>query len=196
MAARTSRYAGSDDALYNNGANEYSVRNEYALKGEKDYVHPITATVTIYAMIEGVRCPFTATASWDSYVPVGTKDFMWRKMPFLMLAKCAEALALRKAFPEDLGQIYINEEINSFTKMEPLEVEEKDLEDPLVESEEYNSFIESIRAHIAQCDQTDKETIGKYKSIGLKCQREFSSGTFRKSSLDDAQKKIKSIKAK
>lgn len=34
----------------------------------------------------------------------------WRKMPHLMIAKCAEMQALRKGWPEDLARVYVEEE--------------------------------------------------------------------------------------
>jgi len=36
---------------------------------------------------------------------------MWEKMPVNQLTKCAEALALRRGWPEELGQIYVDEEL-------------------------------------------------------------------------------------
>lgn len=74
---------------------------------------PMTASfeahVTVYRLVQGQRAPFTATARWTEYKP--DQDFMWKRMPHLMLAKCAEALALRKAFPKQLHGLYVKEEM-------------------------------------------------------------------------------------
>lgn len=95
-AADTGDLAGIDDAQYRGEA------------GKADF----TAAVTVYRMIQGQRCPFTATARWSEYKPADGQDHMWRKMPYLMLAKCAEALALRKAFPRQLAGLYASEEMD------------------------------------------------------------------------------------
>jgi len=69
------------------------------------------ATVTVYRFVQGQRCAYTATARWLEYKPE-QNDFMWLKMPFVMLGKCAEALALRKGFPQQLAGIYAKEELD------------------------------------------------------------------------------------
>jgi len=61
----------------------------------------------------GMPEPSVGVAYWSEYAPpLDIKEaFMWRKMPRHMLAKCAEALALRKAHP-DLADVYTTEEMS------------------------------------------------------------------------------------
>jgi phage recombination protein Bet len=74
-----------------------------------------TATVTVYRLTRGTRYAYAATARYNEYVPDpgpnGRGDVMWKRMPHVMLGKCAEALALRKAFPQQLGGLYVKEEL-------------------------------------------------------------------------------------
>jgi phage recombination protein Bet len=62
----------------------------------------------------GCREPFYAVALYKEYVQTrkdGQPNAMWKKMATNQLAKCAEALSLRKAFPGDLAGIYTAEEM-------------------------------------------------------------------------------------
>lgn len=70
-----------------------------------------SATVTVKKLIEGHVCEFKATAFWDEYYPGDRLGYMWRQRPKGQLGKCAEALALRKAFPSELSAIYSEEEM-------------------------------------------------------------------------------------
>lgn len=97
IAERTGTLAGIEDAVYD-------------IEGG-DAANPGKATVTVWRMVGGQRVPFTASARWKEYAPQGGQAFMWTKMPYLMLGKCAEALALRKAFPHDLSGLYTTEEM-------------------------------------------------------------------------------------
>lgn len=58
---------------------------------------------------------FSAVALFKEYAPTynGKLSGMWASKPALMIAKCAEALALRKAFPTDMSGIYTDDEMEN-----------------------------------------------------------------------------------
>jgi phage recombination protein Bet len=77
---------------------------------------PAAARVNVYR--KGCTHPFPAIAKFGEYKDAGP---MWTKMPANQLAKCAEALALRKAFPHQLSGLYTPDEMDQAeTRQEPI----------------------------------------------------------------------------
>lgn len=72
---------------------------------------PKAARIGVY--LEGVAHPTWGIATWSEYAPDTSKPAgaMWKKMGPHMIAKCAEALALRKCFPAELGGVYTTDEM-------------------------------------------------------------------------------------
>lgn len=92
-----------------------------AIKGALNPQGLVSAEVSVYKFSHGEWFPVTAVAYWDEAVPISQvweggkptdkqqispgKDG-WKKMPRLMLAKVAEMMALRKAFPDTFSGLY------------------------------------------------------------------------------------------
>jgi phage recombination protein Bet len=78
---------------------------------DKPFPHPEWARVTVHRFRDGRRISQSATARWDSYYPGDQLGAMWKRLPEVMLAKCAEALAFRKLFPKRFAGLYVAEEM-------------------------------------------------------------------------------------
>lgn len=77
-----------------------------------------SCTVTVQRMVSNYVGDFTATVYFSEYYKKG-KEYngkytpsMWDLKPRTMIAKVAEMQALRMACPEELSQVYIEEEFN------------------------------------------------------------------------------------
>jgi phage recombination protein Bet len=98
IADRTGRYSPGPD-------NEYEYEDKRLIKA--------TATV-LKRTADGTWHPVRASAFYSEYAQFkqdGQPTKMWAEKPHIMLGKCAEALALRKAFPAEMSGIYTSDEM-------------------------------------------------------------------------------------
>ena len=82
--------------------------------GNVTHTVPEFCTVTVYRIIHGEKVAFSHTEYFEeacATVKDGGLNSMWTKRKRGQLAKCAEAGALRKAFPEEIGDEYTKEEM-------------------------------------------------------------------------------------
>lgn len=93
---------------------EYGEETIQEDKNGNEYDVPEYAVVKVYR--KDVSRPYIGTARWKEYYPGEKKGFMWREKPYLMLGKCAEALALRKAYPQEFHHLYTAEEMERTTE--------------------------------------------------------------------------------
>lgn len=102
-AFRTGQMAGQDEPVFGDTVTFRGIEA------------PEWCRVTVYRFINNERCAFSHT-EYFSEACATTKDgkpnSMWSKRPRGQLAKCAEAGALRKAFPDELGGVITADEVN------------------------------------------------------------------------------------
>lgn len=92
IAERSGEYAGQDEPIYTEENGKL-----------------ISCKITVYKFRGDVRYPASVGVAYLLEYAQATP--IWNKMPRVMLAKVAEALALRKAFPQDLSGLYTSDEM-------------------------------------------------------------------------------------
>lgn len=124
-ASRTGQYAGDEDAEYGPTVKAKFIQvteDEYRQQKEIERVveHPEWCRSVVYKLLGGQRYAFHARVFWREAYATAARgsempNEMWRKRPWGQLEKCAEAAALRKAFPEELGNEMAAEEMEGRT---------------------------------------------------------------------------------
>ena len=128
-AFRTGQYAGCDAPEFGpNNDGEFAGKVDVWERGERtgtkelkvSVFYPEWCRITVYRMIQGQRCKFVGPKVYweESYATIGKTDVpneMWQTRPSGQLEKVAEAGALRRAFPEELGGEITAEEATSRT---------------------------------------------------------------------------------
>lgn len=108
VAERSRQYAGRTPFEWLTAAGEWVEVFVRELHGD----HPLAARVGINR--HDWPEPVFAVATWEEYVQTTSKGdvtAMWKTRGPGQLAKCAEALGLRTAFPQDLSGIYTEDEL-------------------------------------------------------------------------------------
>lgn len=109
VAERSGKYAGQDGAEWMTSKGEWVEAFIPSLHG----ANPLAARVKVYRS-DWPR-PAVGVAEWGAYAQTkanGELNSMWTRQGAGQLAKCAEALAIRKAFPQDLSGLYTTDEID------------------------------------------------------------------------------------
>ena len=118
-AAMTGDSAGKDAPQFN-VKNDGSYESLYDAKASKKY--PVSCRVTVYRIVSGVRVPYVgevlfeeyAGKRWDKASNQWVLNSNWKGKPFHMLAKCAEAMAYKAGFADQLSGFNIPEDRGAF----------------------------------------------------------------------------------
>lgn len=162
IAERSGDYAGQDEPIFNE------------VDGKL-----ISCKVTVYRFKSDQRyAASVGVAYFDEFKQTGKdgkESGMWAKMPHVMLSKVAEAIALRKAYPQDLSGLYTGEEMDqSSNENTPNEEKKTSIEDynamlmNCTSIDELKMFKSILPVHVLRNEEFKKAAIERYNQIDEK----------------------------
>lgn len=115
-AFRTRSYAGTDPTAWGDDKTMSWGTGAQTV----EVIFPEWAQVTVYRLVEGQRCAFPGPRVYwletFAHTKGGGPNAMWTKRPRGQLEKCAQAAALRNAFPEEIGGDLSSDEAEGITE--------------------------------------------------------------------------------
>jgi phage recombination protein Bet len=150
IAERTGRYAPGRESTHVYKGDRLFSSTSYVKKQTKD----------------GTWHEVSVTCLFDEYKP-NYKSQFWDTKPTVMLDKCAESLALRKAFPNELSGLYTSEEmdqaqnsqVKSPTIVSETQAEELQVKSPTIVSE---TQAEELQELLDKCPSEDQDKMNAY----------------------------------
>lgn len=156
----------------------------------------VSCKVTVYRFRGDVRYPAAVgVAFWEEYKQTdkeGKPFGLWLKMPHTMLAKVAEALALRKAYPQDLSGLYTGDEMSQADKQPDLSDVPDESERQILRNLVYSSDMNSEEREAAMTAIDLCPNYDRYSKIEARLQeRQPDINTIQNPSQKDINKHLK-----
>ena len=143
QAARSNQYAGVSEPEFGEDVT--------CNLGGVEITYPKWCKVTVKKLVNNTIVEFTAKEYWlENYATASKESIapntMWKKRPYGQIAKCAEAQALRKAFPEIISQHPTAEEMEG-KDINDLEMEIKNI---TPKAQNISSKLDSVLQNITE----------------------------------------------
>lgn len=134
IAERTGRYAPGRESTHVYKGDKLFSSTSYVKKQTRD----------------GTWHEVSVTCLFDEYKP-NYKSQFWDTKPTVMLDKCAESLALRKSFPNELSGLYTSEEMD--------QAQNSQVKAPLIVSDEQAQELQEL---LDKCSSDNQEKMNSY----------------------------------